>query len=258
MLDPTCAVCGGDLSGKQTRFCGRKCYSRHLQTTDAYIRSQMRRLDHSRKCEVCGECFLGKRDQVCCSLPCVRAKGRKIRDHAVLHRPGRHLPVAHPNPDPVTHLPAKHPAIAGVPRRTEWWKLIVSGPCAWCGGPFTGVAASWETRPIYCSKRCSGNASRARRGRFVIPRRVRLGICERDGWICQLCGDPVTPDLPPTDIWSATLDHVVCQSWAAGEPDHSPENLRLAHLWCNSVRGDERKYTDADFLTTTCDTVPAH
>ena len=70
---------------------------------------------------------------------------------------------------------------------------------------------------------------------------VRAAIYERDGWVCQLCSDAVDPDLEPHDIWAATLDHIVCRSWTE-EPDDSPENLRLAHRWCNSVRGDETYY----------------
>lgn len=89
-------------------------------------------------------------------------------------------------------------------------------------------------------------AAKARHGRFRIPLPERLAIYERDGWVCQLCFEPVDPDLPPSNTWSATLDHIVCQSWSE-EPDHSPENLRLAHRWCNSVRGDERFHT-ADVL----------
>lgn len=69
-------------------------------------------------------------------------------------------------------------------------------------------------------------------------RQFRLAIYERDGWTCQLCGDPVDWTLDPFDPWAATLDHIVCQAWT-DEPDHSPSNLRLAHRWCNSLRGDE-------------------
>lgn len=36
-------------------------------------------------------------------------------------------------------------------------------------------------------------------------------------------------------------------STAHSEPDHSPANLRLAHRWCNSVRGDESIHA-ADIL----------
>ena len=82
---------------------------------------------------------------------------------------------------------------------------------------------------------CRGN-------RHWFSKKFRRAIYERDGWLCQICGDPVDGDLPRTDIWSASLDHIVPQSW--GEPDHSPDNLRLAHLWCNAVRGDESYYTE--------------
>lgn len=78
--------------------------------------------------------------------------------------------------------------------------------------------------------------SRKRPPKF--SRQFRLAIYERDGWTCQLCGDPVDRTLHPSDPWAATLDHIVCQAWT-DEPDHSPSNLRLAHRWCNSLRGDE-------------------
>jgi 5-methylcytosine-specific restriction endonuclease McrA len=74
-----------------------------------------------------------------------------------------------------------------------------------------------------------------------VTRATRLAVYERDGWICQLCFEPVDPNLPHLDNWAATLDHIVCRAWT-DEPDHSPENLRLAHRWCNSVRGDETYY----------------
>lgn len=80
----------------------------------------------------------------------------------------------------------------------------------------------------------------------MVPATVRAAIYERDRWTCQLCFEPVDPDLGPSDAWAATLDHIVCQSWGE-EPDHSPANLRLAHRWCNSVRGDETYY-DATIL----------
>lgn len=78
-----------------------------------------------------------------------------------------------------------------------------------------------------------------------VPRSVRLEVYERDGWICQLCSGPVDPDADPLDNWAATLDHIVPRSHTL-IPDHRPENLQLAHRWCNSVKGDERYYTAAD------------
>ena len=88
--------------------------------------------------------------------------------------------------------------------------------------------------------------AQANRTTYYIPPAVRRHVYERDDWTCQLCLEPVDDDLPANDIWSATLDHIVCRSWVA-EPDHSESNLRLAHRWCNAVRGNEATYT-ADVL----------
>lgn len=81
---------------------------------------------------------------------------------------------------------------------------------------------------------------------YYIPKAVRLAVYERDGWVCQLCLEDVDPDLHYSDIWSATLDHIICRSWTT-EPDHSEGNLRLAHRWCNAVRGNESHHA-ADVL----------
>jgi hypothetical protein len=70
-------------------------------------------------------------------------------------------------------------------------------------------------------------------------------VYERDEGICQICLEPVDMAAARGTNWSPTLDHIVCTAW--GEPDNSPDNLRLAHHWCNSVRSDERAYTDRDF-----------
>lgn len=173
-----------------------------------------------------------------CSTSCSRFHIERQRRETTRRR---RLPVLHPSPsvdgpscrvDPSKLLPA---------RRSEWWTMFVSGPCAWCGESFTGLASSAETAPRYCGRRCLGAAGRMahreRHGRFDIPRRRRLAIYERDGWTCQLCQEPVDPDA--TDEWRATLDHIVPQSHQL-IPDHSDANLRLTHLWCNSIRQDNK------------------
>jgi hypothetical protein len=230
----------GDLCShdqcEEPRFANGACSAHY---SNRYRREGGRKYpEHHKTCDHCDESFVApKTTAKFCSPKCYSDSKR--------HRPGRHLPVLHPNPDPVTHLPARHPAVAGTPRRLDWWQLLVSGPCEWCDKGFTAVAASWETRSLYCSKSCQNNASRRRRGRFRVPPGVRQAIYERDGWICQLCDEPVDSSLGQSDVWGATLDHIECQAWT-DEPDHSPENLRLAHRWCNSVRGDERYYTAED------------
>ena len=118
---------------------------------------------------------------------------------------------------------------------------FVEGACGWCGDRFTFDLQTNGTAARFCAQSCAKAYHRARykekRGRFWINPRDRAAIYERDGWACQLCGEPVDRALDPTDRWAATLDHIECQSWTL-VPDHSPSNLRLAHRMCNSVRGD--------------------
>lgn len=121
--------------------------------------------------------------------------------------------------------------------------VFVAGECAWCEAAFTTRTTSGVART--CSADCQRLHERRSGGRrFIVRPQVRLSIYERDGWICQLCGDPVDADLDPNDIWGATLDHVVPQS--RGGSDH-PANLQLAHRWCNSVINDRSSF-DAGFL----------
>lgn len=186
-------------------------------------------------CAWCGvDAEVTKPSVTMCSQECAK---RALAYKAYSHR----LPVLHPNPDPLTWLPVRHPAVTPRRHASLPGQMFVSGPCAWCEESFTALAADWERRSVYCSKRCGRAAAKARRGHFSPTPAVRAAIYERDGWVCQLCSDPVDPDLDPLDNWAASLDHIVCRSWTE-EPDDSPENLRLAHRWCNSVRGDETYY----------------
>ena len=112
--------------------------------------------------------------------------------------------------------------------------------CQQCGVGFTRPPTKGQ-RPKWCS-RCR----RDRRRQAAIPKATREAVFDRDGWICQLCMEPVDRSAKYPDLWSATLDHIVCQSWTV-DPDHSIDNLRLAHHWCNSTRCDGRTYSDEDF-----------
>jgi len=70
----------------------------------------------------------------------------------------------------------------------------------------------------------------------------RAMIYERDGWLCWICKEAVDSSLHREDLMSATLDHVVPQSWTLF-PDHSEQNLALAHRKCNSDRSDEGRFS---------------
>lgn len=102
--------------------------------------------------------------------------------------------------------------------------------CAECGVDCERPATKGQ-RPKYCD-----TCRRTRRNPLIrLAHKVRLAIYERDGWECGLCSGSVDRDLIGTrSHWRPSLDHVVPRS-AGGADD--PSNLRLAHWWCNSVRG---------------------
>ncbi|MFF7191782.1 HNH endonuclease [Streptomyces sp. NPDC008222] len=60
-------------------------------------------------------------------------------------------------------------------------------------------------------------------------------IAERDGWRCHICGKAVNSKLKWPHVKSASLDHLVPLSKGGA---HDPANVRLAHLGCNSAKGN--------------------
>jgi len=128
---------------------------------------------------------------------------------------------------------------------------FIAGSCRWCGAGYTYDLRNGGATARYCSARCTRSAGRARhremRGQFAISRKRRLAIYERDGWICQLCFEPVDRNAHYMDNWAPSLDHIIPQSMQL-VPDHSDGALRLSHRWCNAVRGNDKYYTADDLL----------
>ncbi|MEC4611819.1 HNH endonuclease [Tsukamurella tyrosinosolvens] len=100
--------------------------------------------------------------------------------------------------------------------------------------------------PIYRERYATDVEYRNRKKNRDVRRRLQDGlpfeniewetVFERDGWVCQLCGDSVDPDLKFPHRMSASLDHIVPLS-KGGE--HSIGNVQLAHFSCNSQKGDK-------------------
>lgn len=112
-------------------------------------------------------------------------------------------------------------------------RVFIVGGCSWCGKYVTALGR-------YCSKKCKEQVAFNRKSSgfsFKVSPRKRLEIYERDKWTCQLCMNAVDPNAAHRSDGYPTLDHIIPQS-AMLIPDHSESNLRLAHLWCNSARGD--------------------
>ena len=77
-------------------------------------------------------------------------------------------------------------------------------------------------------------------------RALRVGILERDQYVCHMCGGgiPVDPG-PGYQPWAGSVDHVV--PVAHGGDRWDPGNLRAAHLICNVRAGASVRRKDAAY-----------
>lgn len=82
-------------------------------------------------------------------------------------------------------------------------------------------------------RRRRASANRRRWGAKTQVGRWRR-ICERDGWLCWICGLEIDASLSVPHRHAGTADHVVPVSLGGSDTDN---NLRAAHLACNSRRG---------------------
>lgn len=182
------------------------------------------RTKYALTCERCGRNFASvSRAQRFCSQWCWGQSPRVVKSTALVHV------------GPVIPSPHRFGRVEPVDITSRKPRLWFAGPCGWCGADFTFN----QPQARFCSKQCSRRWWRAKRdSRFRIAPKLRLAVYERDGWICQLCSEPVDRDAHYLDDRAPSLDHIECQSWVL-IPDHSPENLRLACRICNSKRGDE-------------------
>ena len=163
---------------------------------------------------------------------------------------------------------------AGVNRATRWtpkrddYKHETTGDdyldeklvCRECGREFTrheyvinsGRASRiFNWTPTYCCPDCmmramrrSGRARRRRRERKLTYKAIPLKeLIERDGGICQICGDPVDTADGWYDQYNIfhvgrnypTVDHIT--PLACGG-DNTWDNVQLAHQHCNSAKCD--------------------
>jgi 5-methylcytosine-specific restriction endonuclease McrA len=133
-------------------------------------------------------------------------------------------------------------------RRKE--RTVATGECVVCGETYERHV-SWPRATKVCSQRCGSIRGAPRREHarptFWISGRTRQAIYERDGATCQLCLELVDLTLPSSDLWGPTLDHIVPQSKGG---THDETNLRLAHRWCNCVRGNDTYHTVDDLRVT--------
>lgn len=128
--------------------------------------------------------------------------------------------------------------------------------CKVCGGTFRPQGS----KQTLCSRACAGQLASVRQRRPETPQRLRdrrrrtcrarrdrgyrkdpgrwRRICDRDGYVCWLCGFAIDPNVPCRHPLSGTADHVIPLVDGGADDD---SNLRPAHLHCNVRRGKCRQ-----------------
>lgn len=119
--------------------------------------------------------------------------------------------------------PAKPPAPVPI------WTII----CPSCKSMFEG-----PKNKVYCDPACA-RKHRTRVKAEAIARGERFRdeeIYERDGWICQLCGEPIDRAAYPPHPRSRNIDHIV-PIVRGGQ--HTRENCQAAHRICKMAKGSK-------------------
>lgn len=157
-----------------------------------------------RPCQVCGAEYRAGKRQVTCSLSCGQMlRNQRDRDAG---KHGRACDICGTR---------YKPTYAG--QRT-------------CGRT-CGALLQARNKAVSLSDR----SDPVRVAKFRVTLAFRRDVYERDGYMCWLCGHPVSRTAPPLAPWAPTLDHALPRS--KGGPD-TADNLRTAHLYCNVMRGD--------------------
>lgn len=223
MVMPSCCSCGSPVDGvvgrgRPRKYCLR-CSPRRASLS----------LSHTHACQVCGRVFDGSATRKYCSKACVnkrREERRKIPCSSCGERGWPTRGAVGPyqcrecRRDPSKH---EHGTYSNYRRGCR---------CAEC------VQARRDEEREYRSRRRAAGDPVKRFGSSGpwIAESVRISVFERDGWVCQLCGEPTDRLAGPNSDWFPSLDHIVPQSKGGG---HDRDNLRTAHRWCNAVRGAE-------------------
>lgn len=217
-----CAVC---TAGKRE---GQRAYVQRRADRGNPVEYKRREVD--RECERCGEAFGAQRSDVARGYGrfCSRGCANGARGGA---KPARKSPF---------RRRAERVAAKAAAGSSGGGQVFVQGSCIVCGSQFLSRGA--ESR--YCSRVCR---AKNRQRSFGISWLDRMALFDRDGWTCQICSEPVNYGADPGSDWYPTLDHIVPKSLGGS---HDFSNLRTAHRWCNSVRGDLSYYSDADLAVT--------
>lgn len=240
MQNRTCPACGQQVTGRPNKiFCSKRCRCRAAKARkSALSRSETERLSTTvGACEECGASMTLAVPRKCggftkrrfCSVKCQdRAKQRRFRQTDTFR----------------SYYSARIESgkwAEGSRRMRARRRRYETAICPYCGTAFQKVVGSRKT--LCGSEACESarNLARchernARKKMVQVEHFSRLSVFERDGWVCQICGEAIDRDAVAKSPLSASLDHIIPLS-KGGE--HSMSNTQCSHLRCNMMKSDK-------------------
>jgi 5-methylcytosine-specific restriction endonuclease McrA len=186
-------------------------------------------------CTVCGNNLTGRQLEAC-------SRSCRIKLDGIKRRGAGRLRKANMAADQYARKLKRNKADADK-RRAQGRDKITWG-CVTCSKRFK--VKRYSESGYWCSQKCRSvwlSRTRKRKTKAYpadwIDPPTRYAIYHRDRWTCHLCHLPVPPDLEwVNDEWQPnypTLDHLVPRSHGGTD---EPSNLKLAHMGCNTARGN--------------------
>ena len=211
-----CQICGTKIepspTGRPKRNCSRKC---RIEKRARNIRKK----PFNRTCQICQTPYRTvKKDSKFCQAECRKLSTSKRQ--AEQHR---------------------------VKMRELYPDGLRTVDCGWCGEPRTFDIS--ESTPTAYHESCTKEARSARyriktvkRQKVSKPYRISHEQIFRDyGSNCHVCQEPIDLELPRTNRFGFTVDHLIPIS--KGGTD-AIENLRPAHWICNIRKSDKMPKVD--------------
>ena len=123
-------------------------------------------------------------------------------------------------------------------RKTQVVRTLHIRLCKGCTSQFTTDRAD----KMYCSEDCREwtraqiKQERDKEWEKAKTPKLKYRLFWRDNGLCQICLTPLDRTLKYPDPMSFSIDHLIPRSQGG---THAFDNLRIAHLLCNSQRGDK-------------------
>lgn len=238
----TCIKCGKLFFGfGNKQFCSERC-------------RWPRRISDPVPCSLCGVEFVRSRNrEKCCSDKCRKeAQARTAASNAKKRAKDLQcLCCGKPFRKKSTGRNAGKYCSRGCAFEARRLRL----PCATVnnrsGSPLSGQLAAWfhswdsDTAPVQnVGHRRGGHKWRCIKYGCEYQKFSLKSIFNRDGWVCQICQEPLLPkwtkvgESEAPHPRSPTIDHIVPLSFGPTSPGHVPSNVQACCWECNSRKGN--------------------